>query len=112
MIGGFYTRLAFASQAKQLEVIYPPVTLINNFPAVRLATEGRDGQATAAFLAFMLDGPAQQGLLEFGFRPANPQVDYQHSPTAHYFNNKMEVGDSPQDPQTLANLERLLGPVR
>ena len=99
----------FTSQGKQLDVIYPPVTLINNFPAVRLTTEGRDGQATAAFLAFMLDRPAQQKLADFGFRPANPQVDYRQSTSAKYFNNKMEVGDAPADSQALANLWRLLG---
>jgi ABC-type molybdate transport system substrate-binding protein len=94
----------FAKQGKTLETIYPAISILNNFPAVRVTTEGKNGNATQAFLDFLLGAEAQAQLPRFGFRPANPKVDYSKDPIARFFNNNIEVGDSPSSPQMLRDL--------
>jgi len=94
----------FMEQGKQMEVIYPTVSILNNFPSVRITTDGKNGKATAAFVSYMLSEEAQAGLVRFGFRPANPKVDVQGSEMAKYFNNNIEVGDAPTNQQMLRDL--------
>ena len=94
----------FAKQGKEMEVIYPTISILNNFPAVRITTEGKNGNATLAFVQFLLGEEAQRRLPHFGFRPANPRVDYSKDPIAKFFNNKIEVGDSPTTQQMLRDL--------
>lgn len=94
----------FSKQGKQLEVIYPAISILNNFPAVRVTTEGKNGEATKAFLQFLLSEETQAQLPARGFRPANPKVDYSHDAAAKFFNNKIEVGDAPRTQQGLRDL--------
>jgi ABC-type molybdate transport system substrate-binding protein len=94
----------FAKQGKEMEVIYPSVSILNNFPAVRITTEGKNGNATQAFVQFVVGEEAQGKLPHFGFRPANPKVDYSKDPNAKFFNNEIEVGDSPTNQQMLRDL--------
>jgi len=93
-----------AEQGKQMEAIYPNISILNNFPATRITTEGKNGKATKAFVDFLLSAEAQKDLPRFGFRPANPKVDYSSDPIAKYFNNDIEVGDSPASQQMLRDL--------
>lgn len=93
-----------SEQGKQMEAIYPTISILNNFPAVRITTEGKNGKATKAFVDFMLSLEAQQELPRFGFRPANPKVDYSNDPIGKYFNNDIEVGESPSTQQMLRDL--------
>lgn len=94
----------FNKQGKVMEVIYPNVSILNNFPAVRITTTGKNGKATQALVSYMMSEEAQRGLLQFGFRPANPKVDYSSDPVAKYFNNDIEVGDAPSSQQMLRDM--------
>lgn len=94
----------FTKQGKTMEVIYPSVSVLNNFPAITITTEGKNGKATQALLNYMLSEEAQHGLLQFGFRPANPKVDYSDNPVHKYFNSDIEVGDAPTTQQQLRDL--------
>lgn len=94
----------FTEQGRQMEVLYPTISILNNFPATRITTEGKNGNATQAFLDYMLGLQAQDDLARFGFRPANPKVDYSASPMAKYFNSDIEVGDAPMSQQMLRDL--------
>lgn len=95
---------AFAEQGKQLEVIYPQIVILNNFPATAVTTEGVDGQAAAAFMSFITGEEAQKELMRYGFRPANPKVSYAGTEAEKYFNNDIEVGDAPTNPAMLRDL--------
>jgi hypothetical protein len=94
----------FAKQGKEMEVIYPSIGILDNFPAERITTEGKNGNATQAFVQFLVGAEAQGQLPRFGFRPANPNVDYSKDPVAKFFNNRIEVGDAPTTPQMLRDL--------
>ncbi len=94
----------FTKQGKQIEAIYPAISILNNFPAVRVTTEGKNGEATTALLQFLLSQDAQGQLPRLGFRPANPKVDYSRDGVAKFFNNKIEVGDAPRTQQALRDL--------
>lgn len=94
----------FAKQGKEMDVIYPTISILNNFPAVRITTEGKNGNATAAFVQYLRDVDAQAKLVDFGFRPSNPKVDYSKDAKAKFFNSKIEVGDSPTTQQMLRDL--------
>lgn len=91
----------FVDQGKQMEVIYPPIIILNNFPAVRLTTEGKNGMATEAFVEYLTGAEAQQAIVAYGFRPANPLVKYGSEPAAKFFNTDIEVGDAPSSQQML-----------
>lgn len=94
----------FIKQGKVMEVIYPSVSVLNNFPAVRITTEGKNGKATEAFLNYMLSEEAQHMLLLYGFRPANPKVSYVGDPISKYFNSNIEIGDAPATRQLLRDM--------
>jgi len=94
----------FTEQGKTLEVIYPGVSIMNNFLAVRITTEGKNGEATEAFLSYLLQEEAQRDLVKHGFRPANPRVDYSNDPIGRYFNRDIEVGEAPSSQQMLRDL--------
>ncbi len=94
----------FTKQGKVMEVIYPRISILNNFPAVRITTTGKNGKATEAFIKYMMSEEAQRGLLRFGFRPANPKVNYSGEHIAKYFNNNIEVGDAPASQQMLRDM--------
>jgi ABC-type molybdate transport system substrate-binding protein len=94
----------FTKQGKVMEVIYPSVIILNNFPAVRITTEGKNGKATQAFMDYLLGADAQTALLQFGFRPANPKIDYSSYPVSKYFRNDIEIGDAPATQQLLRDL--------
>lgn len=94
----------FTKQGKVMEVIYPRISILNNFPAVRITTDGINGKAAQAFLDHLLSASIQKGLLRFGLRPANPQVNYNDTPINKYFNHNIEVGDAPANQQLLRDL--------
>lgn len=103
----------FAKQGKTMEVIYPAVSILNNFPATIITS---DGKAAKALLDYMLSEEAQRGLLKYGLRPANPKVSYSSDRVGRYFNNDIEVGDAPADHQalrdmwdTVADMEKVKG---
>jgi ABC-type molybdate transport system substrate-binding protein len=94
----------FTEQGRTMEAIYPSISILNNFPAVRITTEGKDGQATKALVTYLLQEEAQRELVKHGFRPANPKVDYSDDPVGRYFNSDIEVGDAPSSQQMLRDL--------
>ncbi|KOR28774.1 hypothetical protein TI04_10245, partial [Achromatium sp. WMS2] len=59
---------------------------------------------TKAFVKYLLGQEAQEDLLKYGFRPANPQVSFANHPISKYFNNDIEIGDAPKKQQTLRDL--------
>lgn len=99
----------FADGGKQMEVIYPKVSILNSFPATRITTEGKNGQATEAFMRYLTGEEAQRALLNYGFRPANPKVDYAGDPKGSFFSNDIEVGDAPTSQQMLRDLWDIVG---
>ena len=94
----------FADQGRTMEVIYPSIIILNNFPAVRITTEGKNGLATEAFVRYLTGTEAQQAIVGYGFRPANPSVKYGDEPAAKFFNTDIEVGDPPTSRQMLRDL--------
>ncbi len=94
----------FADQGKQMEVIYPSISILNNFPAVRVTSDGKNGMATDAFVKYITGTEAQQAIVRYGFRPANPLVKYGTEPAAKFFNTDIEVGDAPSSQQMLRDL--------
>ena len=78
-------------------------------PATRITTEGKNGQATEAFMRYLLEEEAQRALLNYGFRPANPKIDYTSDPKGSFFNNDIEVGDAPTSQQMLRDLWDIVG---
>ena len=95
---------SFESQGKEMEVIYPPISILNNFPVMRVTNTGKNGKATEAFVAYLTGKEAQAGIVNYGFRPANPTVKYGKEPATKFFNKDIEVGDAPSTQQMLRDL--------
>lgn len=99
-----YLTEQFAEAGKELEVIYPEISIMNNFPATVLTKEGDNAELTKAFLDYLLAKEAQDQLVEYGFRPANPQATYLDNEKSKYFVNDIEVGDTPNTRQMLKDM--------
>lgn len=94
----------FTAEGKTMEALYPPVSILSNFPAVAVTTEGKNGKAAAALMSFLLGTEAQSQLPRYGFRPSNPKVDYSADPVAKYFKTNIEVGDAPSSQRLLREM--------
>ena len=73
--------IEYAEQAKnrygELQVYYPPFTLMSDHPFCILNADWVSApkrEAATAFMQYLLSKPAQEKALQFGYRPANPEV--------------------------------------
>jgi Bacterial extracellular solute-binding protein len=93
------TKVASANNI-ELEVVYPPVSILNNFPAFVIAPDGSPAaNAAKALLQLATSMRMQQHLLKYGMRPARQGLTL-----PSYMNVKIEVGDSPRNRKDLRQL--------
>jgi hypothetical protein len=98
---------AAAANGIELEVIYPGISILNNFPAYVIAKEGTAaGDSARAFLQTALSQKVQGQLVRYGIRPAVQGVQL-----APYMNMKIEVGESPRNRKDLRKLWDIVGKV-
>jgi hypothetical protein len=65
---------AAAGRLKNLVVVYPKPTLVARHPALLFAAPQESQEAARKWLAFLLSREIQQKAIEWGFRPASPEV--------------------------------------
>lgn len=98
---------AAAANNIELEVIYPSISILSNFPAFVIAKEGTAANESAkAFLKTAVSMRLQQQLIKYGMRPAVQGIQM-----APYMNMKIEVGDSPRNRKDLRKLWDVVGKV-
>jgi ABC-type Fe3+ transport system substrate-binding protein len=91
---------AAAANGIELEVIYPAISILNNFPAFVVAKDGTAASdAAKAFVQTATSQKMQAQLVKYGMRPAVQGVQL-----APYMNMKIEVGDSPRNRKDLRKL--------
>jgi ABC-type Fe3+ transport system substrate-binding protein len=98
---------AAAANGIELEVIYPAISILNNFPAFVVAKEGTPASdAAKALIQTAMSQKMQAQLVKYGMRPAVQGVQL-----APYMNMKIEVGDSPRNRKDLRKLWDIVGKV-
>jgi ABC-type Fe3+ transport system substrate-binding protein len=98
---------AAAANGIELEVIYPSVSILNNFPAFVIAKEGTAAaDAAKAFLQTAASLKMQQQLVKYGMRPAVQGIQL-----PPYMNMKIEVGDAPRNRKDLRKLWDIVGKI-
>jgi ABC-type Fe3+ transport system substrate-binding protein len=86
----------------ELQVYYPPATLLSEHPFCALQAdwvEAEKTQAAQLFLDFLVSQEMQQlALLKYGFRPVDPTIplDQAGSPLMRYTDNGVRVDIPPQ----------------
>ena len=91
----------------ELEMIYPAISILNNFPGFVIAKDGTAAADSAkAFLQTALSARIQQRLAKYGLRPAVAGI-----PLAPYMNAKIEVGDSPRNRKDLRKVWDVVGRI-
>jgi Bacterial extracellular solute-binding protein len=96
---------AAAANSIELEVIYPPISILSNFPAFIIAKEGTAAHDSAkALLQMATSARTQAQLIKYGLRPAVQGIQL-----APYMNMKIEVGDSPRNRKDLRKLWDVVG---
>ncbi len=98
---------AAAANGIELEVIYPSVSILNNFPAFVIAKDGtKASDAAKAFLQTAASQKMQQQLVKYGLRPALQGIQL-----PPYMNMKIEVGDAPRNRKDLRKLWDIVGRI-
>jgi hypothetical protein len=91
----------------ELEVIYPSIGILSNFPATIVAKEGTPAHETAnAFLKLAKSKGMQERLLKFGLRPAIAGISL-----PDYMPLNIGVGDSPRNRADLKKFWDIVGSV-
>ncbi|PWU17983.1 MAG: hypothetical protein C5B49_07960 [Bdellovibrio sp.] len=95
----------FKNNGSEYEVIYPPISILNNFPAMIVAKEGTEGFKTANDLRdFMRSKEMQSKLPSLGFRPAVTGIDVKSGPFYGLMNFKERIGRPPASSHALGKL--------
>ena len=96
---------AAAQNGIELEVIYPAIGILSNFPATIIAKEGTPANDTAnAFLKLAKSKGAQENLLKYGLRPAIAGIAM-----PDYMPLNIGVGDSPRNRSDLKKFWDIVG---
>ena len=91
----------------ELEVIYPSIGILSNFPATVLAKDGSAAAETAnAFLKLAKSKPMQEALLKYGLRPAIAGTQM-----PDYMPLNIGVGESPRNRADLKKFWDIVGSV-
>ncbi len=91
----------------ELEVIYPAIGILSNFPATIVAKEGTAANDTAkAFLKLAKSKKMQESLLKYGLRPAIAGIAL-----PDYMPLNIGVGDSPRNRGDLKKFWEIVGSV-
>ena len=88
-----------------MEVIYPEISILSNFPAFVVSKPGTPSWESAnAFLKTALSLPVQTKLIKYGLRPGKPGIK-----TPDYMNPNIGVGDSPRNRSDLKKFWDVVG---
>lgn len=89
----------------EMEVFYPPIGILSNFPATIVAKEGSAAHETAnAFLKLAKSKSMQERLLKYGLRPAIAGISL-----PDYMPLNIGVGDSPRNRADLKKFWDIVG---
>ncbi len=98
---------AASQNGTELEVIYPTIGILSNFPATVIAKEGTAAGDTAkAFLKLAKSKKMQENLLKYGLRPAIAGIAL-----PDYMPLNIGVGDSPRNRADLKKFWDIVGTV-
>jgi ABC-type Fe3+ transport system substrate-binding protein len=98
---------AAAQNGIELEVIYPAIGILSNFPATIVAKEGTPANETAnAFLKLAKSKGMQESLLKYGLRPSIAGIAM-----PDYMPLNIGVGDSPRNLGDLKKFWDIVGSV-
>lgn len=98
---------AAAQNGIEIEVIYPAIGILSNFPATVIAKEGSPASETAnAFLKLAKSKRMQESLLKYGLRPAIAGIAL-----PDYMPLNIGVGDSPRNRADLKKFWDIVGSV-
>jgi hypothetical protein len=98
---------AAAQNGIELEVIYPTIGILSNFPATIVAKDGTAASDTAkAFLKLAKSKRMQENLLKYGLRPAIAGIAM-----PDYMPLNIGVGDSPRNRNDLKKFWDIVGSV-
>ncbi len=96
-----------AQNGIELEVIYPAIGILSNFPATIIAKEGTPANETAnAFLKLAKSKSMQESLLKYGLRPSIAGIAM-----PDYMPLNIGVGDSPRNRGDLKKFWDIVGSV-
>ena len=91
----------------ELEVFYPPIGILSNFPATIIAKEGTPAHDTAnVFLKLAKSKSMQESLLKYGLRPSIAGIAM-----PDYMPLNIGVGDSPRNRGDLKKFWDIVGSV-
>ncbi len=91
----------------EVEVIYPAIGILSNFPATIIAKEGTPANETAkAFLKMAKSKKMQENLLKYGLRPSIAGIT-----TPDFMPLNIGVGDSPRNRADLKKFWDIVGTV-
>jgi len=98
---------AAAQNGIELEVMYPAIGILSNFPATIVAKEGTPANETAnAFLKLAKSKSMQESLLKYGLRPSIAGIAM-----PDYMPLNIGVGDSPRNRGDLKKFWDIVGSV-
>jgi ABC-type Fe3+ transport system substrate-binding protein len=98
---------AAAQNGIELEVMYPAIGILSNFPATIVAKEGTPAHETAnAFLQLAKSKGMQENLLKYGLRPSIAGIAM-----PDYMPLNIGVGDSPRNRSDLKKFWDIVGSV-
>ena len=98
---------AAAQNGIELEVMYPAIGILSNFPATIVAKEGTPANETAnAFLKLARSKSMQESLLKYGLRPSIAGIAM-----PDYMPLNIGVGDSPRNRGDLKKFWDIVGSV-
>jgi ABC-type Fe3+ transport system substrate-binding protein len=98
---------AAAQNGIELEIMYPAIGILSNFPATIVAKEGTPANETAnAFLKLAKSKSMQESLLKYGLRPAIAGIAM-----PDYMPLNIGVGDSPRNRGDLKKFWDIVGSV-
>ncbi|XYH99318.1 substrate-binding domain-containing protein [Sorangium sp. So ce1128] len=70
---------AHESSLRDARIIYPQPTIVNEHPALFIRPDPAQKQAASRWLDFLLGKEMQEKAIQYGFRPANPNVSIRAS---------------------------------
>ena len=98
---------AAAQNGIELEIMYPAIGILSNFPATAIAREGTPASDTAnAFLKLAKSKSMQESLLKYGLRPSIAGIAM-----PDYMPLNIGVGDSPRNRSDLKKFWDIVGSV-
>jgi hypothetical protein len=98
---------AAGQNGTEIEVVYPPIGILSNFPAVILAKDGTAAFDTAsAFLKLARSKPMQENLIKYNLRPAIGGISL-----PSFMRLNIGVGESPRDRSDLKKFWDIVGSV-